>query len=338
MNHFFLIGIGLLLLVPAHEARAQTGDPESDDSAVRLEMPLFGDVMHIEVRDLERDSALNAIRQALLRMHAFAAQVSPDSPQRGSVGEINRRAGTLVPVTEDVFGFVIHSMRFCLWSSGVQGPLGGEIYRLWDNRRQGQDFTPYELRDAVASADCATVGLEEDPKRVRIEEGSRMNGFGMERGYAMDLAIAELRRHGVSNAILETRALIAAIGPGPMGRGWLVQVPGVEGSRHPVDQIYLRDQNLAWIARSDEDARLPVNQQTGVPTIGVRLLAAVTTTARDAEVLAHTLYAMGHSLGQRHVGSLDPRPSVLWLLGTSDGLPLESPYRWSELDRVRTPR
>lgn len=324
----------LLCFALTPTSQAQSVDPDQD--AVRLEMPLFDDVMQIEVRDSDRARALDAIRKALLRMHGFAAQVSPDSPQRGSLGEINRRAGSLVPVTEDTFNFVIHAMRYCLWSGGAQGPLGGEIYRLWDEQRQGHQFTPFQLRDAVASADCSTLGLEENPRRVRIEEGSRLSGFGMERGYAMDLALDELRQNGVGNAIIETRELIVGIGPGPTGQGWLVQIPGIEGSRHPIDQIYLRDQSLAWIARDDE--KLPIHHQTGVPTTGVRLVAAVTATARDAEVLAHTLYAIGHSKGQRHVGSLDPRPSVLWLLGTTDGLPLESPYRWSELDRVRIPR
>lgn len=334
MKSFVLSGVVVCFLVLVPMAEAQSVDPDQD--AVRLEMPLFDDVMQVEVRDMERGPALEAIRRALLRMHAFAAQVAPDSPQRGSLGEINRQAGGLVPVTEEVFGFVVHGMRYCLWSGGVQGPLGGEIYRLWDEQREGHAFTPFQLRDAVDSADCSTLGLEENPRRVRIEEGSRITGYGMERGFAIDLAFDELRRHGIANAIIETRELIAALGPGPTGRGWLVQIPGVEGSRHPIDQIYLRDQSLAWVARDDD--KLPINQHTGVPTTGVRLVAAVTVTARDAEVLAHTLYAMGHSGGQRHVGSLDPRPSVLWLLGTSDGLPLESPYRWSELDRVRTPR
>lgn len=326
---------------------AQSGQPAQSgpDDAVRLEMPLFGDVMQIEVRGAERGQATEAIRRALLRMHAFAAQVAPDSPQRGSLGEVNRNPGTFVPVTDDVFDFMIHATRYCLWSGGVQGPLGGEIYRLWDRRREGETFSPFELRDAVAAADCATLGLEENPRRVKIEPGSRLTGFGLERGYAMELGVRELRSHGIDNAILETRALLRALGPGPSGpargdagRGWLVQVPGVEGSRHPLDQLYLRDQALAWVARSDDGSNLPINHRTGVPTVGVRLVAVVTPGAADSEILAHTLYAMGHTVGQRHVGSLDPRPSVFWLLGVGDGLPLESPYRWSELDRLRDPR
>jgi thiamine biosynthesis lipoprotein len=302
-------------------------------------MPLFGGVMQVEVRDTRRDLALEAIRVALLRMHAFAAQVDPDSQQRGSLGEINRNPGRFVPVTDEVFSFVVHALRYCLWSGGVQGPLGGEIYRLWDGRSEGRDFSPLDLRDAVATADCSRLGVEEKPRRVRIEAGSRLTGYGMQRGFAMDLAVAELRKRGISNAILETDSLIRAFGPGSSGHGWLVQVPGVEGSRQPLDQLYLLDQSLAWVAHTDgQDGRQPINQRTGVPTVGVRLVAVVTLTSADSEALAHTLFAMGHTRGQRHVGALDPRPSVFWLLGTGSGLPLESPYRWSELDRVRTPR
>lgn len=310
-------------------AEAQRGDP-----AVRLEMALFGGVMQIEVRDEDRDKALVAMRQALLEMHSIAVLTDPGSLQPGSLSEINLKAGQEVAVSEEMFRFLVHGTRYCLWSSGVHGVLGGAIYELWDGRRRGRNFDPLDLRDAVASASCDAIQLDAERQTVQIEEGSVLSGYGLERGYAIDLGMAELQSSGIDNAIIETGELIRAMGPGTGGRGWLVQVPGVTGSRHPIDQIYLRDQSIAWVARPDGDARVPINQRSGVPTQGVRMVAVVTARASDSEALAHALYAMGKTVGLRHVGPLEPKPSIYWLLGVGKGLPLESPYRWTELDRV----
>lgn len=329
----------LCLLLPA-SATSQTdpwAEAQRGGEAVRLEMPLFGDVVQIEVRNEDRDKALDAIRKSLLEMHSFAVLTEPGSLQPGSLAEIELKAGRDVAVGDEAFRFLVHGTRYCLWSSGIHGILGGAIYELWDGRRQGRDFEPLDLRDAVASASCDAIELNGEQRTARLEAGSKLSGYGLERGYAIDLGMAELQRLGIDNAIIETRQLIRGMGPGPGGRGWLVKVPGVKGSRHPIDQLYLRDQSLAWVARPDDGGsrRVPINQRTGVPTTGVRMVAVVTATAADSEALAHALYAMGKTVGQRHIGPLEPKPSIYWLLGVGDGLPLESPYRWTELDRIR---
>jgi hypothetical protein len=65
----------------------------------------------------------------------------------------------------------------------------------------------------------------------------------------------------------------------------------------------------------------------------VLLTAAVSELAIDAQGLAVTLLIAGPREGQLRLGSLRPRPSVLWLLGSGTGMPLQVGYRWSEINR-----
>lgn len=324
----------LLAVLPAGPGGAQ----DVPDDAVRLSMPAFGDEVQIEVRGLSEARARTAIRAALLEIHEFAMLADQGSAQSDSLAAVNRHPGEKVAVDRRIFEFLLHGMRFCLWSNGEYGPLGGRIYDLWEARLDGRDFDPMDLRDAVASADCANLELREGPPpNALVRKGSLLDGRGLERGFALDLAADVLRGHGVENAILETPRLIRAFGPGSDGRGWLVILPGVHGTRSPLDQLYLRDQSLAWQVMPETGSREVrlVRQRTGVPGQGVVMVATVTPLAADAQALATTLYVMGRGRGQRHLGALNPRPSVLWLLGTGTGTPLESPYRWSEVESAR---
>ena len=114
-------------------------------------------------------------------------------------------------------------------------------------------------------------------------------------------------------------------------------IPGVEGTRNPLEQVWLLDGSLAIVRRSPEGSAArprPSNLRTGVPARGVVQVAAVSELAIDTQALATTLFVVGLTEGQRLLGALDPRPSVFWLLGTGSGVPLESTYRWSELRRL----
>jgi hypothetical protein len=55
--------------------------------------------------------------------------------------------------------------------------------------------------------------------------------------------------------------------------------------------------------------------------------------ALDAEGLAVALLITGPREGQMRLGSLQPRPSVQWALGTGEGDPLLIEYHWSELPK-----
>lgn len=323
---------GILAQAPVAELPAQ---PLAEP--VRLEMPAFGTAVEIEVRDLPRADAEAAIQAALTEVHNLSLLLDPDSELPGSLGDLNRNAGIAgIPVDPKIQALVVHGLRFCLWSAGAHGPLGGAIYELWQTKAEtGVQPNPYDLRDAVATANCDRLQLDDIGATAALSKGSRIEARGMVRGFAIDRAIEVLREHGVSNAVVEIDWIIRAIGRGHDGRGWLVAVPGTGGTRDPLDQLWLHDQSLALLRRTGNDQNVWVDQRTGVPARGVVQVATVTAQAVDADALAATLFVLGLNQGQRHLGQLKPRPSVLFLLGNSSGIPLESPYRWSELDRVR---
>src|SRR5947199_61468 len=76
-----------------------------------------------------------------------------------------------------------------------------------------------------------------------------------------------------------------------------------------------------------------IHQRTGQPAQGVVATLAAAELALDAQGLAVTLTLTGATDGQLRLGSLSPRPAVLWLLGTGAGEPLQMEYHWGEVPK-----
>ncbi|MEM8930555.1 MAG: FAD:protein FMN transferase [Acidobacteriota bacterium] len=304
---------------------------------VRLSMPVFDTEAQVEVRGLPRAQATTAARAALLEIHEMSQLLDPSIDTAGGFGRLQRAAGgDAVVLDARTADFLFRALRFCLWSSGASGPLGGELYTMWRNHREhGVALEPLELRTAVDRANCEALTLDPGTTvTASLAAEHRLSGLGMDRGFAIDRALSVLREHGVGNAFVEIGLVVRAMGGGPEGRGWRVAVPGVPGTEHPIDEVWLRDSALA-ILRPDDSSRpqLPLDQRRGVPSRGVVQVAVVSRLAVETEVIAATLYSVGLTHGNRLLGGLDPRPSVFWLLGNNVGRPLESTYRWSELPR-----
>ncbi len=307
---------------------------------VRLSADAFGTQAEIEVRDLPREAAVAAARDALREIYEVSLLADPSGQQPGGIGALNAAAGNSGPLLLEVRAgeLLRRGLQYCLWTNGAHGPLGGEIYRLWGPSHGLPN--PTELRDAVISASCNQLSLASDEAGIsaRVAASSRVAAVGMERGFALDRAVEVLRAAGVANAWLEIDSVVRAMGRGPEGKGWLFSLPPAPGKTKASDQVWLRDQALAIAAAASIDdgtAIRFIDQRTGVPARGVVMVATVTELALDAEALAATLFVAGLREGHMRLGGLNPRPSVYWLLGQGKGEPLESTYRWSELERVK---
>ncbi len=312
---------------------------------IRLSAEAFGTQAEVEIRDLPRDAAIAAARDALREIFEISGLADPLGKLPGSFGALNAAAGSepllLDPRAADL---VRSGLRYCLWTNGAHGPLGGQLYRLWGDAVAMPE--PSVLRDAVISASCNQISLTPGEAGIlgQVAVGSRVAAVGMARGFALDRAVDILQSAGVSNAWLEIGSVYRAMGGGPEGQGWLVSLPPAPGTQKPSDQVWLRDQALAIAAlepaageggAGSGPALRFIDQRTGVPARGVVMVATVTELALDAEALAVTLFVNGLREGHMRLGGLKPKPSVFWLLGQGKSEPLESTYRWSELERVR---
>jgi thiamine biosynthesis lipoprotein len=329
---------------PAPAVAAAAAAPSSPVHPLRASVPAFGGTLEIEVRDLPREAADAAIQAAAVEVGEMERLTDP----RGSGGELallNAAAGKGPRrVDPRLFAALVRARDFCLWSEGKEGPLAGALHRLW-GRGTGEALAatppPDDLRQAVAAAGCKNLTVDAKQQTAALAAGSVLDLVDFSTGMAVDRAIEVLRQHGSANAFIQIREVRRGIGAGRAGRGWMIELPAMGGLKEPLGRIFLRDQSLAAALR-DEDPldvggrRLThfIDQRSGQPAEeGVFAIFAVTELAVDAQALAATMSITGAQEGEMLTGSIRPRPSLLWLMGTGTGSPVLVDYRWTEVPK-----
>lgn len=310
---------------------------------LRLAAPAFGQNLEIEVRDLPREQAREAIQAALTEVAAVEKLTDPEAAadaEGAGLAALNARAGQ-GPQTVDprLLTALTRAQEVCHWSERAHGPLGRDLYQLWGLRKPAEASPaedPDVFRRAVDAASCQNLRLDAEAGSAELPAGAALDLWGFAEGLAVDQAVAVLRQHGVSNGFVQLGNIYRGFGNGLDNRGWHVQVQSLPGMAIPIGRIFLRDQSLAVASATDRPLRVAVgaglppyiHQRTGRPAKGTLATCVVTASALDAQALAVALAITGPNEGQLRLGMLRPRPSVLWLQGSGGGEPLAIEYQW----------
>jgi thiamine biosynthesis lipoprotein ApbE len=309
---------------------------------LRLASKAFGQPMEIEVRGL----ATGAAREAIERAFAEVAEIEGLTGSGGGLAALNAAAGR-GPQTVDsrLFAILTRAASFCEWSERTHGPLGRDLYAAWgahasasQGARAAEGPDPELLEKAAERTGCERLALDGQHGLAALAAGSGLDLVGFAEGAAVDRAAEVLRQRQVANGFIRIGPVRRGFGPGPAGKGWPVALPQLSGAEEPAGEVHLHDRSLAIAAQADHPlagaAASYLNQRSGRPGLpGVVAVAASTELALDAQGLATTMLISGPRQGQIRLGSLSPRPSVLWFMGSDGGPLLMVDYRWSDVNR-----
>lgn len=297
----------------------------------------FGRPIEIEIRDQAPAAARETIGKALAEV-AEMERLSDGTSPGGGLAALNAAAGK-GPQKPDprLLAMLAHALAFCYWSEGANGPLGRDLNALWGLRSAvAAPPNADQTEKAAALTACTRLTVDSEKGTVALEAGSGLDLWGFAEGLAVDRAVEVLRRNGAVNGFVRIGSVQRGFGRGPTGKGWPVDLPQPPGLEEPVGRVYLRDHAVAVAALADHPlgATTPyLSQRTGRPTEGIVSTVVVTELAAEAQGLATSLFILGPREGQTRLGSLRPRPSVLWFMGTGAGTPLQVGYRWSDANR-----
>ncbi len=303
----------------------------------RMAGTALGQRAEIEVRDLTPDAAHDAIRAAFAELESAGATLR-------ALEESAAAAGGSKPVTVDATTgeLVRRAEAFCIWSEGAVSPLGGEIYRLFGLRSPAAALpAPDELQQAIASGRCDRLSWFEERRELTVAAGSRLDFYPFVTGWAVDRAAARLRGAGARNFWIGVGPMMLGAGAGPGGLGWEVVPPPFPGLVEPLPSFYLRDRAAALLTSEDRPLRIAgdrfssyIDLRRGRPG-GAGLLAVfvVAELAVDAQGVGYAMFALGPRDGTMLFGTLTPRPSARWILGTGAGPPVLTDVNWSIVPR-----
>ncbi len=201
---------------------------------VRASVPAMGTVAEVLLpapsargEKLAR-AALDEIRDVEARMTRF----DPAS----EIGRVNGEPGRAFAVSPMTAHVVRTALEIARVSGGSFDPALGRLGAIWgfyERRPPARLPDARELAPAAGRSLFGQVELGGGERRPRLRVSgpdAQLDLGGIAKGYAVDRAVALLRRHGVNHALVNVGGDLYALGRHPEGRPWQV------GVRHPRDK------------------------------------------------------------------------------------------------------
>ncbi|MGQ9523712.1 MAG: FAD:protein FMN transferase [Armatimonadota bacterium] len=255
-------------------------------------------------------TAERACRAAFRRVAEIEQIMSDYRPTSELMRLCSKAGGEPVRVSDHLF-FVLE--RAVLLSERTQGAFdvtAGPFVQLWRRARStGQFPTERELSEAKERVGYRKMRLDAKRRTVQLlVRGMRLDLGGIAKGYALDCALAELRRWGVRRAMLEAGGDIV-VGQAPPGSaGWRIRVDNAPPERQWVllasAAISTSGDTEQYVEHDGKRYSHIVDPRTGW---GVTTRVAATVIARrgiTSDSLATALCVLGEQEGKKLVRSM----------------------------------
>lgn len=244
-------------------------------------------------------SARVAADSAFARV-AYLNSIFSDYDSTSEISRLVRHAPhTPVRVSNELFALLARAQAMAHQTGGAFDVTIGPATQLWRRTRRTRALpTPRELEQTLASIGYRHLELDSTNRTVTLRAPNmRLDFGGIAKGAAADAALAELRRHGITRALVAAGGDIAVGDPPPAAEGWRLDgaPPGrryvnvgisTSGDAHQfVDIAGVRYSHIA-----DPRTALGVGHSPPVTVIAP--------TATESDALATAMYVMGATAGR----------------------------------------
>jgi FAD:protein FMN transferase len=277
-----------------------------------------------------------AARAALDTIDRLEAELSVFR-EDSAISRLNRRAAlhdegdgleVAVEIDQDLFRLLERCHDLHRDTGGAFDITSTPLSRCWGFlQREGRVPSAEAIDVARARVGFDRVALDPARRTARFQHsGIELNLGAIGKGYALDCVAVEMRRAGVTDALLSAgRSSLLAIGGG--ARGWDVEVVSArvtqEGAPRPLARLRLRDVALGTSGAGEQFVIADgtryghvIDPRTGWPASGVLSASVVTSSAADADALSTAFLVGGVELAERYCVD---HPGVLALVTPDDG-------------------
>lgn len=234
------------------------------------------------------------------RLEALFNLLDPDS----ELSRLNEAGVRLV--SADLFNILKEAQRFYKVSGGAFDATIGPVSLVWkkamaDNRMPSEE----EIRRALQRVGFDYVYLDAKTMTVHLlKSGARIDLGGIAKGYALDRAVALLRRARVTSALVNAGGNIYCLGKNGR-RPWVVGVrdprrPGVVRKRLELEDKAVAtsgDYEQFFVYRDKRYSHI-IDPRTGSPAdSGVVSVTVVVPDGLTADALSTALFVLGRQKG-----------------------------------------
>ncbi|NIQ03449.1 MAG: FAD:protein FMN transferase, partial [Nitrospinaceae bacterium] len=243
----------------------------------------------------------------------------PDS----EISRINQSAGGKpVSVSPEVREVVRAGIQWAELTQGAFDITIQPVVRLWDFDGGKEEIPrPEAVQQAAGRVNYRDIELTNDSIRL-ARRGMALNVGGLAKGYAVDRAVAILKRH-VPNGIINAGGDLYAFGRKSPQKPWSI---GLQHPRKTQDLLASFELTDRAVATSGDYQRYFIKDgvryhhifdpQTGMPARGITSVTVLASKVMDADALSTAVFVMGPDKGLEWI---DDRANAEAMVVLEDG-------------------
>ena len=218
-------------------AAAGTRSAEAELQRFAFNEPCMGTTFRVVLFAKNETEATAAARAAFDRIEELDAMMT-DYDERSELMRLCAGAGgPAVKVSAEIFELLSRAATFNKATRGAFDVTVGPVVRLWRKARAGNTLPdPAELAKAKECVGMSKVVLDAKERTVQFAmPGMQLDFGGIAKGYAVDQALALLKKRGIPNALVVGGGDVGAGDPPPGKDGWTVDIkPLDENQKEPL--------------------------------------------------------------------------------------------------------
>lgn len=299
------------------EKKPADGPSASKDGWLRLEEPLMGTSVSVELWNEDPAQALSAARAVMAEYHRINELMSTYR-EDSEISRLNREAGK-APFTTgaELFDLIARSLELGRLSEGgfdITYEGVGQLYDL----RAGVIPDQAERESRLRLIDYRAVTL--DPARGTVHfahPGMRINLGGIAKGYAVERGAAILRERGIRHAILNAGGDSRVVGD-RRGQPWMIGVRNPRDEKGVVARLPLVDEAVStagdyerYFDRDGVRWHHILDPRTGLPSRGIHGVTVIGPDATMTDGLDTALFVIGVEKGMALIAALPGYEAVI---------------------------
>ena len=241
-REFVGLGLGAFVVAAVPLARRRPV------GVVRRSLPVMGTIAQFAV--VHRDPAhAHAAIDAAMDELLWTAQVMTRFTDTSDIGRANLLASRdAVGVTPETAMVTAEALRWAAALDGRYDPAIGAVCRLWDVKHRHEPPPAERVAELAGRAfhTSVEVGLRRGVPVLRYhDDGARLDLGSIAKGYAVDRAVAALRRRGIEKAVVVAGGDLYALGTSPTDEPWTIGIQSPTDERAIAGTLALADRAVA---------------------------------------------------------------------------------------------
>ena len=252
--------------------------------------------------------AVTAAFDEVRRVDALLSNYKQDS----ELSRVNREASRgEVQVSEELAALLDRCLSYSRASEGAFDITVGALVKAWGfYGGEGKMPRPWTLWWARRHTGYQHLRVDQAKGTVRfLRSGLQLDPGGIGKGYAVDRAIAALRKYGVETALVSsgTSSIYALGAPPDNADGWDLDVRGADANDSEFMTVTLKDEGLSTSGSYekffDKDGTRYshiLDPRTGQPALGMTAVSVIGPNAIDSEAWSTALFVNGAKWARKH--------------------------------------